>query len=178
MFRLFAVLFHLGRRRLDTYDEPDVDERRRARSQRMHWSELNSSGIDPANYYAVGSRSEAQLTKFVIQQFAMHKNLKAVTQALSLRGNMSWSQAEQFARQVYIKHRRAIRRRKAPLLLVISLCTIIAGVGMAGYGVAMMVRGLMVVVFALPFPWSGNLLFFGLGIVMILGGLVGVLRLV
>jgi hypothetical protein len=70
---------------------------------------------------------EQLATAFVIRELAKHRNRNDIIMALCQHDQLNWEQAEAFVTQVEQTHRRKITGGQAPLLIVIGLVLIIAG---------------------------------------------------
>jgi Mg/Co/Ni transporter MgtE len=178
MFSLFRIFSRL----LDN-DNPepvDISERQRQHANRKHWSEQNipnrGQKYESRSANMGKTMSDEVLTRFIIGRFAQHVPYNDVIRAVAIEADISWSQAQAAVRRVYRTHRREIARKQAPLFIAIGLITFTAGTGLTAGAVFATIKGVIIILFALPFPYSGNLLLFVVGLAMMIGSLYGMLR--
>jgi len=181
---MFSI-FRIFSRFLDNDNDPepvDIAERQRQHANRAHWSEQNAPKGRRKNENrsaptALGqTMSDEALTRFIISRFAQHDHPNEVIRVTAIEANISWSQAQAAVRRVYKTHRREIARKQAPLFIAIGLVTFIVGTTMTMGAAYATIKGVIIILFALPIPYSGNLLLFGVGLAMMTGSLYGMFR--
>lgn len=113
------------------------------------------------------------LTKYVVRELGSAADRNALIRHVCETGEMSWREAEAFVSRVALEHEREIAKRQSPLMLVISIGTLIGG------AILLLASGYVLITFL-----SGELLvrldlaFYGFvtGLGMLVGGLIGLLR--
>lgn len=80
-----------------------------------------------------------ELTDLIIKELGRHHSRNEIIVAVCEKGGLDWPQAEKLIEQVEQEHKRAIASRQSPLLILISAGTLIAGLGLAAYGILFLV---------------------------------------
>lgn len=75
-----------------------------------------------------------ELTALIINELGKHHDRESIILAVCERGGLNWLQAERLIEQVEVEYRGTIVKRQSPLLIAISVVTVIAGMGILGYG--------------------------------------------
>jgi len=78
---------------------------------------------------------DEELTALIIKELGKHHSRDAIIMAVCEKGGLNWKQAEQLIEQVEEQNKRAIAKRQSPLLILISVVTVIAGMGLLAYGI-------------------------------------------
>lgn len=81
-----------------------------------------------------------ELTDLIIKELGRHHSRNEIIVAVCEKGGLDWPQAEKLIEQVEQEHKRDIATRQSPLLILISAATIIAGMGLAAYGILFFVE--------------------------------------
>ena len=71
-----------------------------------------------------------ELTTFIIKELGRHRDRKDIIQKICERDELNWQEAEQLITSVETQHRRAIATRQTPLLLFLSIGTLLLGIGL------------------------------------------------
>ncbi len=108
-----------------------------------------------------------------MDELGQHKPEDDVIFAVAQRGNMNWDEASRFVQQVQTERRTEIARRQSPLILIVALVTAIGGAGLAGYVASATLNGVIIFFLDLPIPYLGNLVYFVIGMAMVIGAAVG-----
>lgn len=74
-----------------------------------------------------------ELTAFIIKELSKHHNRNEIIRTLCEERGLSWKQSEQMLTLVESKHKRAIATRQTPLLLFLSIGTLLLGIGLVVY---------------------------------------------
>jgi hypothetical protein len=113
------------------------------------------------------------LVKYIARELGSSGDRNALIRHVCETGEMSWPEAEAFVARVALEHEHEIAKRQSPLMLAISVGTLIGGVLLTlggGYTLFMFFSG----------EWQARLDFayYGLatGLAMIAGGLIGLTR--
>ncbi len=119
----------------------------------------------------------AGVSESVVRDLARHRGRNDIIMDVCNSTGMDWKQAEAFVGQVEQANRQRIAGRQAPLLLVLAAIGIIGGLSDA-IGIAYATMSGSIMFFpGVPIPYSGNVVYFGLGVLAIGGGLLGAVRL-
>lgn len=117
--------------------------------------------------------NKQEATNFVISELGKHHQRNDIIQKLCEATSMNWSQAEKFIQQVEVQHRSTIASKQSPLITLISLGTVLLGLGITVAIVYATLQGAIYVFLKLPIPYSGNIFIFIVGLSMIAGGIRG-----
>lgn len=71
-----------------------------------------------------------ELTPFIIKELGKHHSQKEIIEKICQRSTLNWTEAEQLVVLVEAQHRRAIAGRQTPLLLFISIGTLLLGLSL------------------------------------------------
>jgi hypothetical protein len=80
-----------------------------------------------------------ELTGLIINELGRHRDRDGIIMAVCEKGGLDWPQAEKLIQQVEEEHKRTITRRQSPILIAISVVTVIAGMVPLGYGILFLV---------------------------------------
>ena len=78
---------------------------------------------------------DEELTALIIKELGKHHSRDQIIMTVCEKGGLNWKQAEQLIEQVEEQNKRAIAKRQSPLLILISVVTVIAGMGLLAYGI-------------------------------------------
>ncbi|MBN1315993.1 MAG: hypothetical protein JXA42_11010 [Anaerolineales bacterium] len=115
-----------------------------------------------------------EITKFIIREFSRHRRPDDIIRTVCEKTGMPWYDAEEFIRQVRDEHQGEITGRQNRLLIGIAVLTVIIGVFLSIGILAATLDGWVIFFLQFPMPYLGNLMLFGLGIVIAAGGIVGI----
>ena len=71
-----------------------------------------------------------ELTTLIIKELGRHRDRKDIIQKICERDGLNWQEAEQLITLVEAQNRRAIATRQTPLLLFLSIGTLLLGLGL------------------------------------------------
>ena len=71
-----------------------------------------------------------ELTTLIIKELGRHRDRKDIIQKICERDGLNWQEAEQLITLVEAQNRRAIATRQTPLLLFMSIGTLLLGIGL------------------------------------------------
>ena len=117
--------------------------------------------------------NQQEATEFVIRELGRHHQRNDIIQKLCETGGMNWSQAEKFLEMVETQNRSRIAAKQSPLVAVIGVFIVIAGLAIALVTIYETLQGTIMFLLALPIPYLGNLILILIGIGMIAGGIRG-----
>ncbi|MBI5035453.1 MAG: hypothetical protein HZB51_33425 [Chloroflexi bacterium] len=120
---------------------------------------------------------DALLTEYIIQQFGKHVSRDNLIYDICQRTGRDWNSVNNLVAAVEQTHATKIARKQTPLLLIIALGILIAGMWAAGGAMAYYIDLIQTGNFSLD-PMSLRrdyvmLIRFGTGVAMIFGALVG-----
>lgn len=76
-----------------------------------------------------------EITKMIISKLGKHQSRNEIIVAICEKSGQNWTEAEKLIEQVEAEHQRTIATHQSPVLIIISSMTIIAGIGLLGYGI-------------------------------------------
>ncbi|MBA3531123.1 MAG: hypothetical protein H0T73_04285 [Ardenticatenales bacterium] len=112
-----------------------------------------------------GSRWTDAHTDFVIHKLGKNEPPSEIVKTLVQKYGCSWGESEQFVSKVAIQHSDKIKRKQRPLILLITLGTLLGAFALMAYSGMRMSDG---------YVTRTLLEMFGTGFLMLLGGLYGV----
>jgi hypothetical protein len=74
-----------------------------------------------------------ELTAFIIQELAKHRDHKDIVRKVCERAELPWKDAERLITLVEAQHRRSIRIPRTPWLLFLSIGTLLLGIGLLAF---------------------------------------------
>ena len=74
-----------------------------------------------------------ELTNLIIKELAKHRDRKDIIQKVCEGSHLNWTEAEHLIQQVETQHRRKIAGRQSPLLMFLSIGTLLLGLGLLAY---------------------------------------------
>ncbi|MEW5718662.1 MAG: hypothetical protein AB1817_08565 [Chloroflexota bacterium] len=121
---------------------------------------------------------EQVATAFVIRELAKHRNRNDIILSLCQHDELNWEQAEAFVTRVEQTHRRKIAGGQATILIVMGLGIMVAGLYLATRYTVATLNGAIIFQWPLPVPYLGNVTRIGAGVVMVIAGFAGILKVV
>jgi hypothetical protein len=119
----------------------------------------------------------ARLTETVVRDLARHRGRNDIILHICNTTGMDWKQAEAFVQQVERTQGQRIAGRQAPLLLILAGIAIVGGFSTVVAMVGATLDGAVIFLPSLPIPYLGNAVYFGLGVLGVGGGLLGLVKL-
>jgi len=117
-----------------------------------------------------------ELTNLIIKELGKHHDRKAIVHKVCEEGKLNWSEAERLIAEVETHNKRKIAARQGPFLILVSIGTLVLGIGLLAYNMEVLVsifnRDLLQQILSLQ---SGYYRLAGLitGLGMTIGGLYG-----
>jgi hypothetical protein len=74
-----------------------------------------------------------ELTTFIIKELGKQRSRQDVIQKVCERGGLHWKDAERLIALVETQHKRTIAKRQSPLLLFLSIGTLLIGLGLLAF---------------------------------------------
>ena len=120
-----------------------------------------------------------ELTTFIVKELGKHHDRKEIVRKVCEQSQLNWKEAEQLIALVESQHKRTIATRQTPLLLFLSIGTLLIGIGLLAFNMQILLaffhRDLLGQALSLQSSYYRMIgLVTGLG--MTVGGLVGLWR--
>lgn len=115
----------------------------------------------------------AEATEFVVRELGKHRSRDDIIRTLCEQAEFDWRQATQFVRRVETEHGQRIAMRQSPLIVILGVGTILAGIVITLWVTVETLNGTIIFLLSLPIPYLGNLVYFTTGLGMIAGGCLG-----
>jgi hypothetical protein len=118
-----------------------------------------------------------ELINLIIKELGRHRHRQEIVRKICEASTLSWSEAERLIAEVEEQNKRKIATRQGPLLIFLSIGTLVLGIGLLAYNVELLVaifnRDLLGQILALR---SGYYRLIGLvtGLAMTIGGPYGI----
>src|SRR5574338_326457 len=74
-----------------------------------------------------------ELTTFIIKELGKHHDRKEIVRKVCEQSPLDWKEAEQLIILVEAQHKRTIAVRQTPLLLFLSIGTLLIGIGLLAF---------------------------------------------
>ena len=118
--------------------------------------------------------NQQESTDFVIRELGKHHQRNEIIQKLCETNGINWKDAERFIQNVEAENANKIAIKQSPLVTIIGIGTIIAGLTTAIGIVVLTMQGYIIFFLSFPIPYLGNIFYFAVGLAMITGGLRGI----
>jgi uncharacterized membrane protein len=76
-----------------------------------------------------------ELTKLIIKELSRHKDRKDIATKVCEQSTLNWNEAERLIEEVATQNKRKIAVRQSPLLIILSIGSIILGIGLLLFNV-------------------------------------------
>ena len=83
-------------------------------------------------YYSMNNE---ELTNLIIKELSRHKDRKEIVQKVCEQSTLNWGEAETLIQQVATLNKRKIVTGQSPLLIFLSIGTLVLGIGLLAYNV-------------------------------------------
>ena len=117
--------------------------------------------------------NQQEATDFVIRELGKHHQKNDIIQNLCEATSMNWEEAKKFIRQVEMQHGGQIAKKQSPLIVIMGTGSIIAGFFISIVMIYVTLQGWIFFLLSMPIPYLGNVVYFLVGIGLIIGGLRG-----
>ena len=77
--------------------------------------------------------NKEELTPFIIKELGRHRERQDIVNRICEKSTLSWTEAEQMIDEVESQNRRTIAGRQGPLLIFLSIATMILGIALIAY---------------------------------------------
>ena len=121
--------------------------------------------------------NKEELINLIIKELGRHRHRQEIVRKICEASTLNWSEAERLIAEVEEQNKRKIATRQGPLLIFLSIGTLVLGIGLLAYNVELLVaifnRDLLEQILGLR---SGYYRLVGLvtGLAMTIGGLYGI----
>ena len=78
-----------------------------------------------------------ELTAFIIQELAQHRNRKDIVRKVCERAALPWKDAERLITLVEAQHRQSITVPRTPWMLFLSIAALLLGIGVLAFNLQM-----------------------------------------
>ena len=80
-----------------------------------------------------------ELTTLIIKELGRHHDRKEIIRKVCEQGGLNWHEAEQLIVLIEAQHKRTIAVRQTPLLLFLSIGTLLLGIGLLAFNLQILV---------------------------------------
>ncbi len=77
---------------------------------------------------------DEQLAQSVVNDLAKHRSRNEIIRSICEQAGMNWPDAERAVQQIEQEHGRSIARRQSPLMIALSVGTLLIGIALLIYG--------------------------------------------
>lgn len=117
------------------------------------------------------------VTEYVVHELSQHRHPDDVIKAVCEGTGMKWDEAKRLVHQIQVEHRSEIAKSNNTLIGLMSVGSLLVGLLLTIGIVVATIGGWIIFFLNFPIPYLGNLAFFGTGMGMILGGVMGLVNL-
>ena len=117
-------------------------------------------------------------TKKIIRSLAKHRPRNTINTELCEYSGLKWTDAEALMKKIEEDHATEIYSRQKPFYIILGSSISLGGLFLSTYMLYASLNGLIFFFLRLPIPYLGNAVFFILGLLALIGGLRGVLRII
>ena len=79
--------------------------------------------------------NKEELTNLIIKELSRHKDRREIVQKVCEQSTLNWSEAERLVEEFASQNKRKIAARQSPLLIFLSMGTLVLGIGLLAYNV-------------------------------------------
>lgn len=116
------------------------------------------------------------ITKMVIRDLAKHRPRNTIITELCEHSGFKWEDAEHLVNRIEMEYAGEIDSRQKPFFMLLGSFLALGGFLLSAFMVYATLNGLIFFLIRLPIPYLGNAVFFVLGILAMIGGSRGVIR--
>ncbi len=80
-----------------------------------------------------------ELTTMIIKELGRHRNRQAIAEKICEESEMNWGEAEKLIMEVEAQNKGKIAARQGPFLMIISIATLILGIGLIAYNMEIII---------------------------------------
>lgn len=83
--------------------------------------------------------NDEELTNLVIKELSKHHERQDIVQRVCEQSSLNWSQAERLIAEIEAKNKKKIAARQGPFLIIVSIGTLLLGIGLLAYNMELIV---------------------------------------
>jgi hypothetical protein len=121
---------------------------------------------------------DEEIMEYIVRELGRHRPENDIIFTLAQREDLNWDEARRLVQDVKFHQSSRVARRQSPLLLVVSVGTLIGGLALSGGVAFATLDGFIIFLPSLPIPYLGNLVYFLTGLAMVAGAVIGLYRLI
>lgn len=76
---------------------------------------------------------DEELTAFIVKELSKHHDRKEIIRKVCEQAGLNWKEAERLTILVEAQHKRTIEKHQSPLLLFLSIGTLLLGIGLLAF---------------------------------------------
>jgi hypothetical protein len=80
-----------------------------------------------------------ELANMIIKELGKHRNRQAIAEKVCEESGLNWSEAEKLITDVEAQNKGKIAARQGPFLMIISIATLLLGIGLIAYNMEIMI---------------------------------------
>jgi hypothetical protein len=80
-----------------------------------------------------------ELTTFIVKELSRHHDRNEIVRSVCERSTLGWDQAERLIAEVEFQNKRKIATRQSPLLIFMSIGTLVIGIGLLAYNMELLI---------------------------------------
>jgi hypothetical protein len=112
----------------------------------------------------------------IIKNLAKHRTENFIVTDICESTGMKWAEAERLVQEIQANNSLEISSRQKPFLLILGSTLAVGGLILSGFILYETLSGLIIFVGLVPIPYLGNIIFFILGLGLLIGGTRGVIK--
>ena len=117
---------------------------------------------------------DAEIVQMVVRGLSDHRSRSDILKDVCESTGMEWPEAERFVNQVYLENKKQIDRRRNAAIIALAIFFILAGTAISGNFIRLTVLGYNFPTYGIPY--GGNMAYFLLGFMMVIGGTLGIIK--
>ncbi len=80
-----------------------------------------------------------ELTNMIIKELGRHRSHQAIAEKICEESGLNWGEAEKMIAEVEAQNKRKISARQGPFLMIISIATLLLGIGLIAYNMEIII---------------------------------------
>jgi hypothetical protein len=80
-----------------------------------------------------------ELTSFIVKELSRHHERNEIVRKVCEQSTLGWDQAERLIAEVELQNKRKIATRQSPLLIFMSIGTLVIGIGLLAYNMELLI---------------------------------------
>jgi len=81
----------------------------------------------------MNTMNNEELTNLIVKELSRHRDRKEITRMVCEHSYLNWNEAEKLVEEVAIQNKRTIAARQSPLLVFVSIGTLVLGIALLAY---------------------------------------------